>query len=81
MAMILITCNSTDGNNTSLMFSIQLDPSRNILGKVEITDEDVANTFTFKVVSDDTRLLQSITKVFFVCLVDYEKNPDTLLIL
>jgi hypothetical protein len=38
------------------VFNPELDPTGTNLGKVEITDEDVANTFTFKVVSDDTCL-------------------------
>jgi gliding motility-associated-like protein len=67
----------TDGNNTSLMFSIpELDPTGTILGKVEITDEDVANTFTFKVVSDDTLpfAIDNQGVFSYAGLVDYEKK-------
>jgi gliding motility-associated-like protein len=66
-----------EGNDTSLTFSIpELDPKGTILGKVEVTDQEVADKHTFKIVSEGVLpfAISNEGVISYVGLVDYEKK-------
>jgi gliding motility-associated-like protein len=82
-----IVCNVTDvnekpiifkeGNDKLLTLSIsELDLKGTILGKVIVTDQDIANKVTFKIVSDEILpfVIDNEGVISCVGLVDYEKK-------